>query len=485
MSLWAELNKAFQTNAGLPAITNPDGECLCYGELHLLIKGLAKKICAAVPQGAYVAILNTHPFYDAICIIAAFAAGCTAVPMSLSTGEKRCKDIIDIVAPQLLLTNMRQLPEMVTEAVADKKTLVLYSKEFGRGGDWNPTSTLSNELAMILFTSGTNGKPKGVMLSHANILNNAKDIQDYLNIGSKDHMLILRPLCLVSAINAEFLVAMLNGVRVSFYSDLFMPQRLLGFMQRMKCTVMTSTPTMLYQLVLCKSKVDLPALRKVGLSSEHAHSEIVERLREVFPDVEFYTLYGLTEASPRVTYLPPEFFGKKNSCSGIPLKSVQIKIVDQYGNEVRAGKEGEIIVKGPNIMVGYWKDSQQTSEKIRNGWLYTGDLGYIDEEGFLYVIGRKDDMIIRAGTNIYPQELENLLLQSKYIKEVVAWGEPNPKYGQKICIEVVPENAIAMTNADVMALCRQYLQFYQLPDEVYVAEFLKRNATGKLIRKKS
>ncbi|MCX8130517.1 MAG: acyl--CoA ligase [Clostridia bacterium] len=484
MNLWKELNKAFNNYSDLPAITDPDGKCLCYGELLMLVKGLVKKISEVVPQGSRIAILNKHPFYDAVCILSAFAWGCTVIPMSMYTGEKRCKDIVDIACPQLLLTNIEPLPEIIADSAANNKTKILVYEELNPFKGWEPEPEYSTDPAMILFTSGTSGKPKGVMLSHTNILNNAEDVQHYFKVNSQDHMLILRPLCLVSAINAEFLVAMLNGARVSFYCDMFIPQRLLGFIYRMGCTVMTSTPTIFYQVIMCKSDISLPTLRKVGLSSEHAHPQIIQKLKGKFPTTEFYILYGLTEASPRVTYLPPEYFGDKLGCSGIPLRSVEVEIVDECGNEVRAYEMGEVTVKGPNIMMGYWQDLEQTAKKIRNGWLYTGDLGYMDEDGFLYVVGRKDDMIIRAGTNIYPQEIENALLQSKYIKEVVAWGEPDPRYGQRICIGVVPEKNTEMTNINVMSICREYLHPNQYPDEICIVEALQRNATGKLVRKK-
>lgn len=483
MNLWTELEKRFVEHPDQPSLTDPSGHSITYGELLKKVKGVAENIRSRVEAGSRICILNTNSYTDALGVLGVLAADCVVVPMSLNYGETNCRQIVHRAEPQLLLTDIEVLPESIAEAVKEHKVEVGPVVSLDRAF---PAQSRAGEgdLAMIMFTSGTTGVPKGAMLSHGNILSNLADIGAYFGLTRDDHFLIARPLYHGAVMTGEFLHGLMHNARITFYSEAFQPRRLLAFLVEKECTTMCATPTLFYHLAMNKRSVVLPKLSKVVVSGECLNPQVAETILKAFPGVSFFNVYGLTEASPRVCHLDPAYFPLKIGSVGIPLNSVKIRLVDDEGEPTPAGEIGELLVQGPNVMVGYWKDKLLTSQRIVDGWLHTGDMSRLDEEGFLYVVGRKDHMIIRAGVNIYPQDIENTLLKDGAFKEVMVWGEEDPNYGQRICAAFVPNSDGAMTSADVIKICRKLLDAYKWPDEVLLVEALPRNASGKVMRRR-
>lgn len=481
MNLWTELESRFKANATRPAITDNTGRSVDYSELLSSAKSVGAYIRANTSTRSRVCILNSHSYYDAIGVLGTLSADCTVVPMSLNYGEPNCCSIINRAEPSLLITDIDPLPESIAAKVLEKGVKVLSVLNLDGPSDFETVSELS-DMAFIMFTSGTTGIPKGAMLSHNNILSNLKDIAAYFTLTEEDHFLIARPLYHGAVMTGEFLHAMMHGSRITFYSESFSPRRLLSFLAEKECTTMCATPTLFYHLAMNLRNVTLPFLSKVVVSGECLNPQVAKKLLEVFSSVRFFNVYGLTEASPRVSHLDPEFFMAKVGSVGIPLNSVEIKVTNDDGSVTPQGEIGELMVKGPNVMMGYWRDEELTATKISDGWLHSGDLAQLDEEGFIYILGRKDHMIIRAGVNIYPQDMENTIMKDESIKEVMVWGEPDPNYGQRICAAFVPAIDITLTTKDIMAICRQKLEPYKWPDEVLIVESLPRNASGKVMR---
>jgi len=461
---------------------NPEGKYISYGELISKTMAAANLVLSVTPRGSRVAVMNSNTYFDALGVLGVLAAECSVVPISLNYGEVNCCNIIDRVEPDVVLTDYEELPDTITAIIRKKNIKVLPFTDSETFTAEVEKKCINNDIALIMSTSGTTGIPKGVILSHKNILSNIMDIAEYFKLTPEDHILIVRPLYHAAVMTGELLYALMSGCKITFYNEAFSPRRLLQIMDRVKCTAMCATPTLFYHLGIHKKNIALKELNKIVVSGECLLPQVADKIIEAFPDASFFNVYGLTEASPRVSYLEPEYFRAKIGSVGKPLKNVAIKIVDDIGRQLPDKGVGEIIVKGPNVMQGYWRDEEQTKRKLRDSWLFTGDSGYFDEEGFLYVLGRKDHMIIRAGMNIYPQEIENVLLQNEKIKEVMAWGEPDPKYGQKICIVYVPENINDIDETCIMEICRKMLQPYQWPDEIYISDKLTRNASGKIVR---
>ena len=208
--------------------------------------------------------------------------------------------------------------------------------------------------------------------------------------------------------------------------------------------------------------------------------DVEEKLQATFNETQIFHVYGLTEACPRVSYLPPEFFGKSGCAVGIPLKSVQIKIIDIYGNRVKPNDFGLLYVKGPNVTIGYYNDKNLTKKMIQDHWLCTGDLATITDQGFLKIKCRADDMIIRAGMNIYPQEIEAQLSKDPRTKEVLAYGYSDENIGTSIGMKISGDFSCV---DDVRKLCIEVLPAYLVPSKFELLEQLPRNASGKITRR--
>lgn len=217
----------------------------------------------------------------------------------------------------------------------------------------------------------------------------------------------------------------------------------------------------------------------MALSGECLTKEIAINIRKTFPNAEIYDIYGLTENSPRVSFLPPSQFDEFPESVGIGLTDTLIRIVDDKGDDVESGKLGHVIVKSKSIMVGYYKDPQETNKKIRDGYLWTGDMGYKDSNNNLYILGRADDMIIKAGLNIYPIEIESVLLRCAYVENCVAYGVKR-NGTQQIYVDIVLKQRV--TESELWKILCEMLPGHLLPDKITIVDALKRNASGKLVR---
>ena len=215
-----------------------------------------------------------------------------------------------------------------------------------------------------------------------------------------------------------------------------------------------------------KSKEPL-ALKNIAVSGECMTQTVAQLTRKAFPNADIYNVYGLTEASPRVSYLPPDEFDNNPTSVGVPLSSLKAKVMDN-----------ELLISGNSIMKGYYNDSIATARVKQEGWLHTGDVAQMDEQGRIYIKCRKDNMIIRAGMNIYPQEIENALKENEKITEVLAYGVKSSAVSERICIKVVT----ALSKTEVYNICKQKLPSYELPDVIEIVDEISKNASGKVIR---
>lgn len=328
-----------------------------------------------------------------------------------------------------------------------------------------------SDVAYIMCTSGTTGEPKAAMLTYKNILSNVKDISKYFEINKNDRILINRPLCHASALTGELFTSLVNGASIIISNTDYNPFEISNIMFKQNITTICCTPTVLYQIAnVLERKNEKSKLRKIAVSGECMTKSVSDKLLSVFTNVEIFNVYGLTEASPRVSYLPPEQFSVTPESVGISLNSVKLKIMND-----------ELYVNGDNVMKGYYDDVELTNSILKNGWLKTGDIASIEPNGLLYVKGRKDNLIICAGMNIYPQEIENALKQNEHIIDVLAYGIKNKSLGEKIGIKVVTET---LSVRDVFEICKNVLPNYQLPDEIELVSELPRNPNGKIKRPK-
>lgn len=407
------------------------------------------------------AILCRSEMAASMALLSCFAAGVAALPLSQRYGELHCNKILDAIGPDAVITDQ------------DGDFRIVYIKD--------PTYVEPDvHPALIMCTSGTSGVPKGAILSETNVMTNVSDIAEYFNIDFSDTLLISRPLYHCAVLTGEFLTALVKGTKIRFYSGTFNPAVVLKMLKDYDITAFCGTPTLLSMMARFKRKSNADVLKHICISGECMSMETGLSIAEAFPDAEIYHIYGLTEACPRVAYLPPNKFKKNADCVGIPLRSVSLKVVSADGGLVGKNEIGILWVKGDNVMAGYYKNPQKTNEVLKDGWLCTGDLALFTDEGFLKIKGRNDDLIIKAGMNIYPQEIESALKLDYRVKDVFVRGYTDDKLGVQIELNITGDFSDV---SEVKDLCRINLSAYQVPTRINLLDEIPKNGSGKIIRR--
>lgn len=453
MRLWAYLRGQM---AAHPHQTIGEGENTIH--FHEMI-ACAEQMANSLSGVRCCAILCDSEFMAAKGLLACFAAGVTAVPLSKRYGEAHCQKIINKVSPDAIIT------DNAGRLCVKRRPHAQYTVP-------------AVHPALILCTSGTTGSPKGAMLTEKNIVTNVSDITDYFAIDEQDTILIARPLYHGAVLMGEFLSALVNGVHIRFYSGVFNPSAMPGLIRRYGVSVICGTPTLFSLMVrFMRGESALP-LRSIAVSGECMSKETGLSLAKTFKHVNIYHVYGLTEAGPRVSYLPPALFQGNPASVGRPLRSTTLKIIKENGGMAAAGEEGILYVKGASVMAGYYNEPDKTSAVLQNGWLCTGDRAFIDAAGLLTIKGRNDDLIIKAGMNIYPQEIEGALKQDSRVREVLAYGYETAT-GTQIGLKAAGD---FVSLAEVKRLCAEILPPYQMPMKIELVTKLEKNGSGKLKR---
>ena len=431
---------------------------MTYEELVIYAEILGKRLSGQ----ACCAIYCSTEMSTAIALLGCLAADVTAVPLSFRYGEKHCQKILRHVTPSCIITDTDDGLGIIE--ITDSDFIVPNPKP-----------------ALIMYTSGTGGTPKGAMLQGNSILTNVCDIAEYYCLSPQDTILIARPLYHGAVLTGEFLLALVQGARIVFSSESFNPLNIVKLMQKERVTAFGATPTLLRLLARFVPKNEPLPFKHLVVSGECMSAAVGKELRTAFPHTSIYHVYGLTEAGPRVSYMPPQHFANAPDCVGIPLSSVQIKIRNRKGNhkQVEDGKEGILWVRGKNIMSGYYKNPKLTKKVLRRGWLNTGDIAVIDEHGWLKIKGRADDLIIRAGMNIYPREIEDELKKDARTRDALIYKVENSKSGVQIALDISGDFE---SENEVRSLCMQILPSFQVPTIINLVKEIPRNGSGKVIR---
>lgn len=487
MNVWRFIYEEFSNDTNRVAFSL-ENEDITYGLLTNHVRSIGEYLKSRTSRFDKIAFLNDITEFDAICFLSILAINRVAIPLSLKYGEQHCKKIIETADPHIIITNVYQ---KLISSIAEGWVKGVEHFDFGNTtfyicyGESTTTDNSLDEVAAIMFTSGTTGKPKGSMLTHNNLISNIQQIDSYFQLKPDDRILIIRPIYHIAVATGELLVGLYRRCTFSFYSEMFQPLKILKKLEDCRSTIMCCTPTIMYHIARQKRSSHHIELRKVILSGECIKSEIVDVISRQFPEISFLNVYGLTESSPRLTYLDETKFFRKPGSVGCKLLGVTIEIIDIETEAVlQNGRIGEIRVKGPNIFKGYYNNYEETKKKKKNDWLYTGDMGYIDQDGDLFIVGRKDNMLIKAGINIYPEYLESVVMECPYVQEALVWGEYNVAFGVKICMQVVREQGKEIDEKYVLQYCSERLSSVMVPDEIIFVEQLSRNGSGKIIRNK-
>jgi long-chain acyl-CoA synthetase len=339
-------------------------------------------------------------------------------------------------------------------------------------------------VAQIIYTSGTSGKPKGVTLSHRNLVANTRSIIQYLKLTEEDAVLVILPF-FYSYGNSLLLTHMAVGGRLILASDFVFWSRTLDLMQEQEATGFSGVPSS-YAMLLHRTdflRRRFPTLRYLTCAGGGLAPAVVQRLREAFPHVELYLMYGQTEASARLSSLMPEDVDRKLGSIGKGIPGVELQVLDDEGTPVKPGDIGEIVARGDNIMLGYWNDPEETAKVLRPEGLRTGDLATVDEEGYIYVVGRKSDLIKSGAYRIHPKEIEDVILELQGVAEVAVVGMPDPiLYEVPVAFIVPSKDAHTLTEQDVVDHCLRNLPRYKAVRGVHFVEALPKTSSGKVRR---
>ncbi len=350
-----------------------------------------------------------------------------------------------------------------------------------------PIADPAHDPVMLQYTGGTTGQPKGVILTHANLGTNCRQVLDIINVTAETHhtFISLLPFFHVYGLTTGLIIPMALAT-TSLPLPRYVPQDVLRVITRHKATIFPGAPSVYISLLQQKdlARYDLKSIKICVSGSAPLPREIFRRFQEV-TGAAILEGYGLTEASPITHINPLGRQGQKENSIGMPLPGTDARIVDMEGGSLTLppGKMGELVIQGPQVMEGYWRRPDETASALRNGWLYTGDLATMDEDGYFYIVDRKKDMVLVGGYNVYPREVDEVLLEHPKIVEAVTVGVSDDVRGEVLKAYVVPCPGESLGKADIVAWCRSKLAAYKVPRLVEFREELPKTIVGKVLRR--
>ncbi|MBD3317742.1 MAG: AMP-binding protein [Chitinivibrionales bacterium] len=441
-------------------------------------------------------IISYYAILKADAVVVALNTDCTATSLEYLINNSEARAILAAKKYfKCLLPALKKTPD-ITTVVAD----AYFPEQSHKEPSFETTTfesvfrqmprlstiprTISIDLSSIVYTSGSTGKAKGVMLSHLNIIDNTRSIIRYLQLTRHDRVMAVLPFYYVygSTLLNTHIAA---GGSVVIDNRFAFPNTVLHTMKEQSVTGFAGVPST-YMLLLSNSSLSefapFPNLRYVTQAGGHMAVSIQEQVAKAFAPANLIVMYGATEAAPRLTWLPPERRPHKKGSIGIPVPNTEVFIADDDGNRLPPGEIGEIVGRGSNIMMGYWKDSESTERVLKHGMYYTGDLGRMDEEGYLYVVGRAGDMLKIGGKRTSAKEIEEAILEIPQVREVAVIGIEDPVLGEapKACI--VPRKDGILDGIDLRHLLAKRLPLYKIPKIVELRTSLPKNQAGKILR---
>lgn len=447
---------------------------LSYEELSVAVLDKAKLLQEkGITTKCKVAIILSNPMDYILNVIAVSKLNAVILPIYPNTGIGKIEEIITKYDINYIISSVKLGYEFVFEH--ERVVIYKYSSDIDE--------TMSDIMA-ILFTSGTTNTPKAIMLTRENISSNVIAISAYLKPAIEDNILLIKNLYHSSTLIGELLVGLYNGCFVVISTQLPVATVMLNLLEEKEINIFFAVPSLLKELIVSNEheKYNLDKLRIVNFYGAPMNATDIKRLSEVLPNANIIYSYGQTEASPRVTYIERKDLLIKSGSSGKTIQGVKIDIINDEKQSVKPFEKGEIVVCGPNVMKGYYRNEERTKITLADGWLHTGDIGYLDEEGFLYVVGRKDNMVISAGKNIYIEEIENVLNEMSGIKEVLVQVKLDEKSIARIEAFVVLSDK-KLTVKEIQKYCLYKLENYKVPRKIMVVDYLEKTNSGKIKRK--
>lgn len=440
---------------------------------------------SGITPGNRIGILGSNSFFWVASYLAALKLGAIAVPFATKlpvhdlagqVEQTGCKVIcIEKKLYKKYANALSPTLQLLDEDVLSMKSAPLQTFQ-GGGLD-------ENQDAAWMLTSGTTAKPRIVRITHLNIQSNTDSIIQYLDLSRADRMMAILPFyyCFGTSLLHTHLKV---GGSLVLGDSLGFPEKVLDMMEEKTCSGFAGVPTT-FQMYLRNSTFPqraLPALKKIQQAGGKLPNVLIQELIKCCPNAKIYIMYGQTEATARLSYLPPELLSTKLGSIGFGIPGVALKVMNDEGKEVKPGEHGEIIACGKNISPGYVNEPQINAEKFLDGCLRTGDMATIDEDGFIYIVDRKSDFIKSYGNRVSSQEIEACILEIKNIVAVAVVGVPDPLRGEAIRAFVVSRSHTNVTESAVINHCLQRLARYMVPRDVVFLQSLPTNQHGKVMK---
>ena len=490
MNVYAMLADAVRRRAGEIAIEHGDqsltyrafdGACAAFGAW------LAARGCG---KGDRVLLFLRNGFEFPVLLMGTMRAGMVAVPTNAKLHPREVAWIVGNAEPRLVFAHAEHVDDLTAALPPGSAAEVIAIETFelpeSAGASAMVAEVDPGDPAWIFYTSGTTGKPKGATLSHRNLIAASVNcLADVFDFRPTDRVLHVAPLSHGSGL--YLLPALARGAHNIIYDRAgFRPDEVFDAIAARSVTVIAFVaPTMIVRFLEAAPRDDIGALRGVIYGGAAIHLEHIRAAVDRFGPI-FHQLYGQGEAPMTISYLPGrDHQGADDETlvsAGYVRTGVDVRIRDEQDRDVADGCEGEICVRGDVVMTGYWRNPQATAAALAGGWLHTGDIGHFDSGGRLRVLDRRHDTIISGGTNIYPKEIEDVLAAHPQVREVIAFGLPDPEWGESVAVAVVADDP-ALDEAAMLAFCKQHLASFKKPKHVYILTELPKNAYGKVLRR--
>jgi len=468
---------------GKTAIVEADtGSSVTYRELEERVGVLANYLSDnGVKRGERIGILSRNSisfvvFYFAIC-----RAGGAAVPLNYTLSASDIEGMARDCGLYALYAadGPDKKAAHIKRSVASIKLVLRHEEHSSKKR--KDIRLKENDPSSIVYTSGTTREPLGVTLSHKNIISNSSSIVKYMKLTAKDKVYCVLPFYYIYGLSLLF-SHLLAGAAVIIDNRFMYPAVVLDGIDKYSATGFAGVSSH-YAILLRKSnmkKRKLPSLKRFMQAGDKMSPNITEELTALFPDKKLYIMYGQTEASPRLTYLSPRLVEEKPGSVGRAIPGVEVKIVTNSGRECGVKETGEIIARGDNIMLGYWSAEKETKRTIRSGWLYTGDTGFKDKDGEIFIVGRKKDFIKVGARKINPFEIESVVMEYPGVMEAAAVRTDDEILGQRVKVFVTLAPGKKTSSREIIDFCKRRLPGYKVPSVISAIKTMPKNSFGKI-----